>query len=157
MRQTQAEYAALVCMYDAALVVGIEAIDLHVISLERSRLAHTRTRISPPCVPAKMYCDETARARIDLSCFIRCERTGVRCASGPGLSAPCVSMMSPLWGGGAVGMVSLARCCSFGVSAWSRVKVSRFGGSDDGRVRVQRAKSAGCGALVHHRWVLQLD
>jgi hypothetical protein len=39
MRQAQAEHAALVRMYDAASVVGIEAVHLHVISLEPRELA----------------------------------------------------------------------------------------------------------------------
>jgi hypothetical protein len=108
MRQTQAEYAALVRMYDAASLVGIETIDLPVISLEPSELAYARTRISPPCVPAKMYCDDTANARIDLSCFMRWESAGVRFASGLDRSAPRVSTMPPLCGGAAIGMVSLA-------------------------------------------------
>ena len=56
-----------------------------------------------------MYCDDTTNARIDLSCFIRCESAGVGFASGAGLSAPRVSMMLSYCGGAAVGMVSLAR------------------------------------------------
>ena len=81
-----------------------------------------RTKISPPCVPAKMYCAETARARIDLSCFMRCARAGVRCADGTGSSEPFVpmgAMAESLCGGAAEGMVSLAPKCAFGfVPAW---------------------------------------
>lgn len=87
-----------------------------------------------------MYCDDTANARIDLSCFIRCARAGVRLPSRPDFSAPCVSRMPSLYGGAAAGMVSPAWCCVSGVSAWSRVKVSRLGGSDDGTFRVQGQK-----------------
>jgi hypothetical protein len=81
------------------------------------------TSISPPCVPAKMYCEDTASASMDLSCFMRCESVGIRSAVGTCFSAPLVSMASSLCRGAATGMVSLAHRCPFGVPAWSRVIV----------------------------------
>lgn len=128
LRQAQAKHAALVCMYDSTKLVGIEAVNLTRHQMQESAICSaTRTNISPPCVPAKMYCEDSASARIDLSCFMRWESAGVRSMNGSGWSGsvvPTVPMAVSLCGGTAVGMVSLAPKCTLGVvPAWSRVMV----------------------------------
>lgn len=128
LRQAQAKHAALVRMYDSTKLVGIEAVNLirHQMQ-ESSKFSAARTNISPPCVPAKMYCEDSASARIDLSCFMRWESAGVRSMNGSGWSGsavPTVPMAVSSCGGTAVGMVSLAPKYALGVvPAWSRVMV----------------------------------
>jgi hypothetical protein len=55
-----------------------------------------------------MYCDETTRANMLLSCFIRCANMGVLLAGAAGFSAPFVSATPLSCGGAAIGAVSLA-------------------------------------------------
>lgn len=118
--------------------------------LERPESCPERTKISPPCVPAKMYCEETARARIDLSCFMRCARAGVRCAGETGCSEPFVpmeAMAESLCGGAAEGMVSLAPECAFGVvPAWPG-RVQWFERASGAMTELLGVQCAACGAI----------
>jgi hypothetical protein len=45
---------------------------MHFLPLSEKKL----TSISPPCVPAKIYCADTASARMLLSCTMRCASVG---------------------------------------------------------------------------------
>ena len=95
-------------------LVCVEAVDLVALSilLTCSLLSTQPTSISPPCVPAKMYCSDTASARIDLSCFMRCDSAGVRLSRGAPfamlpLLLPLVLDMLLSWlGGPVIGIVS---------------------------------------------------
>jgi len=127
LRQAQAEYAALVGVDYAPALVRVEAVHLHAVSFTAATRFSCRTKISPPWVPAKMYREDTARARIDLSCFMRCDRTGVPMAFGPAFSAPLVSARASWCRGTAAGMVSLVWSLAKSRRAWSRVKASRGG------------------------------
>lgn len=134
LRQTQTKHTALVRMYHPPELVGIEAVDLHGVSWlqKKTSLCYGRTRISPPWVPAKMECEETASARMDLSCFMRCARAGARSDSSWPVSAR-VGAVASLCGGAAAGMVSLGPESTGGVvPAWSRVRRASWRVGDDG-------------------------
>lgn len=110
LRQAQAEHAALVRLDDLLALVRIEAVDLGGVSPSGSRAPFFhRTKISPPCVPAKMYCEDTARARIDLSCFMRWDRAGVRLSRGTPSPKPLLlDVLLPWLGGSVMDIVSQA-------------------------------------------------
>jgi hypothetical protein len=104
-------------IYDSPPLVGIKAVHLPLSAQKTRDMPHVHTNISPPCVPAKMYCEETASVRMDLSCLIRCESDGVRLTLDTGFSPAPVPTMLSLCRGAAVDIVSLAPECASGVPA----------------------------------------
>jgi hypothetical protein len=108
LRQTQAEYAAFVRLDHSPPLVRVEAVDLLLLAEVTGVFLEFCTRISPPWVPANMYCDDTANARMDLSCFMRCDNAGVRFALGTGFATPFVPHVISSGIGAATGIVSLA-------------------------------------------------
>jgi hypothetical protein len=76
VRQTKAQHAALVGLDHSAAFARVEAVDLALLAKTNCLLSFSLTSISPLWVPAKMYCDEMARASIDLLCLMRCANTG---------------------------------------------------------------------------------
>lgn len=80
-----------------------------------------------------MYCEDTASARIDLSCFMRCDSAGVRLSRGTPWPTPFVSDVLLSWLDGPVmGIVSQASPEDVGGTFWKTRWDSCSESCDDG-------------------------
>lgn len=97
LRQAEAENTSRMCCDSCDSSVRIEAEHLggELVPVCIDFASCHNTKISPPSVPANILSDDTRRANIDLSCRMRCSKTGWKLSSREASGDMCVVTMLP--------------------------------------------------------------